>query len=166
MLTPMALYLRIGTAALLAVALLTYGFKWGRNYGDNEVAALKARYAAETAHVAELAVKAAQDARAAEHKLSLAFAAIDAKHAKELENANEKHAAVVRDLRSGALRLRNEWRCLDTAGIVPDTAAGSGGGNDAADLRVAGAADLVRLGARADADIAACQAVIAADRLL
>lgn len=80
------------------------------------------------------------------------------------ENANALAAsdAVIADLRSGLLRLRDHWRCPVSA--TAEVGAGAGRDHGAAERREEGAGDLVRVAAEADAQLRACQATLNADR--
>lgn len=114
---------------------------------------------------AQAEADAATAATAKQVALQNTIAAIDAQHAQELHDAQAKSDAVVAGLRDGALRLRRQWAgCESAAASVPSTAAGVGSPDATAEQRTASAAAIVRIGAEADAQIRALQAVIRADR--
>lgn len=106
-------------------------------------------------------VAAIDAARKTELAKDAAIAAVATVYEQDKTDAKAKHDAVVADLRAGAVRLRDHWTCPVA---VPSAAAGTGQRDAAADLRAADSGDLVRLGAEADAQIRAAQAVIVADR--
>lgn len=121
------------------------------------IGAMQTRYA-------EAQAKAEADARAKEQSNAAAIAAIDARHAQELKDAQAKSDAVVADLRDGSLRLRREWAGCEAAAGVSETLASTAKLDAAAASRAKSAATIVRIGADADAQIRALQAVIKAER--
>lgn len=92
--------------------------------------------------------------------LQLAEAAQSLEEAKT--DAQDTERAVVTDLRTDNLRLRQHWQgCVATSAV--SAAATSASQRDAAaDVRDAAAGAVVRVGADADAALTACQAVVRA----
>jgi hypothetical protein len=90
--------------------------------------------------------------------------AIAAQYEQDKANAQETAKQVVADLRAGNERLRNHWQGCVATGELAATAAAARESDAAEQLRNRGAADLVRLAARADAKERALQAVIRKDR--
>lgn len=149
--------------AALGLLVMAGGFGYVKGHAAGKAAG-DARVAALTAQYAQAQAKAEAEARAKEQTSAAAMAAIDARHAQELKDAQAKSDAVIADLRDGTLRLRREWAgCQATAG-VSGAATGAGEPDGAAELRAASAARVVRVAAEADAQIRVLQAVIQADR--
>lgn len=99
-------------------------------------------------------------ARQREREQHEALAGIRLIFAREMQDAQNEHDAVVAGLRADAVRLHRHWQgCAATAQLsaAVATAAGADGG---AELRARGAADLVRAGAQCDARIRALQSAI------
>jgi hypothetical protein len=149
--------------AALGVLVMTAGFGYvkghaaGKAAGDAAIAKLTSQYEAASA-------KAASDALAKQTALQTKYAAADARHAQELKDAKAKSDAVIADLRNGTLRLRREWAGCEAAASVPGATAGAGELDATAQRRAESAAAIVRIGADADAQIRALQAVVKADR--
>lgn len=101
--------------------------------------------------------------RATEHQQADTLATIGAKHEEDRAAATAVADAVVADLRSGALRLRNDLAACHTDRL--SQAAASASERDAPpDFGSTLAGPAVRIGRDADNDLRACQAVVAADR--
>ena len=109
----------------------------------------------------KLTLAAERKARAREQAQAQEMARIAAELETQRKAGYEARDRVISDLRAGNLRLRQHWQGCPR---LPDTPAAAPGGDAGAGLREAGAGDLVRLGAEADAIIRACQAVILSDR--
>lgn len=84
--------------------------------------------------------------------------AIAARYEQEKRDAEETHARVVADLRSGNTRLRAHWQGCVATGELSAAAAAAASADELARLRAQGAGDLVRLGAQCDAWIRGLQA--------
>lgn len=135
--------------------------------------ALQVRYA-------QLEAQAAKDAADAAHARAERAEAIrkwDAERAGSVGRIGEayekgKHDAQIAgqaaaaDLRSGALRLRKLWHGCEarSAGAVPDATASAGERDAEAVDRAEAAGRIVRIGAEADAQLRACQAILEDDR--
>lgn len=105
---------------------------------------------------------AREKALATERRHADALDAVESKLILERAKGYEERERVIADLRAGTLRLRKQWQ--GCRADLSKAGAGAGGGDGDAELRAAGAGDLVRIGREADAKLAACQAVIRADR--
>ncbi|MFX1722805.1 lysis system i-spanin subunit Rz [Stenotrophomonas sp. AS1] len=112
---------------------------------------------------AEAVVDQVNEARAIEHSQADTMATIGAKHEDDRAAAPAVADAVVADLRSGALRLRNDLAACHT-GLLSQAAAGTLERDAATQRREEFAGRVVRIGRDADDQLRACQAVIAADR--
>ena len=142
----------LAAAALLAGLSFWAGWEWRDRSADlaesrKEVAESRAETAA---HVA---------ARTAEHSQGQALASIGETHEQARAAAPAVADAVVADLRADRLRLRREWAGCETQRLSEASAAAVE--RDAATAgreQLAGA--VVRIGAEADSQLAACQAVI------
>lgn len=109
------------------------------------------------------AVGQVNETRATEHVQADKMAAIGESHEKDRAAAPAVADAVVADLRSGALRLRNDLAACHT-NLLSQTAAGVLERDAATQRREEFAGRVVRIGRDADDQLRACQAVVAADR--
>lgn len=120
----------------------------------------------EARQLASVSVAAAgqtHQARTTEHHQADTLAAIGANHEEDRAAAPAVADAVVADLRSGALRLRNDLAACHTQRL--SQAAASAGERDATpDLGSTLAGPAVRIGRDSDDQLRACQAIVAADR--
>ncbi|MCS3807816.1 hypothetical protein [Xanthomonas sp. 4461] len=144
----------------IAVGLLALSFWAGWTWrGD------RAETAAATGQAAtgKQALHVEQAARAAEHNQAKAMAAIGDAHEQDREAAKAVPDAVVADLRTGVLQLRNDLATCSTD-LLSRSVTGAIERDAHAQLRseVAGAA--VQVVRDADDHVRACQAVVAADR--
>lgn len=144
---------------LLVLGLVWRGYSWGSHRWeakfDAEVAAhkaTKAEFNRMTRDLAERTKALAAQARAA----STAAKAARKTNDQRFEDAEREADRAKRDLRdalrrgTGPVRLRDEWTCGRPGAGQGDVAAPAGGQDADADLRAAGAADLVAAGKRAD----------------
>ena len=142
----------VAAAALLAGLSFWAGWEWRDRSADLADSRKKvAESRAETAaHVA---------ARTAEHEQADKLAAIGAKHEEDRAAAPAVADAVVAGVRSGDIRLRDGWASCETQRLSEASAAAIE--RDAAtERRAEFAAAVVRVGAEADSQLAACQAVV------
>ncbi len=146
--------------ALLAAVAMALSFWAGWSWrGDRAEGAQFRQQAGVSAAVADQV----NQARATEHTQADKLAAIGVKHEEDRAAAPAVADAVVADLRSGALRLRNDLAACHTDRL--SQAAASASERDAApDFGSTLAGPAVRIGRDADNDLRACQAVIRADR--
>jgi len=101
-----------------------------------------------------LAQLAAQvDARRKEYQLSTAVAAAAKSYEQGKADAESAAEKTLADLRSGTVRLRQQWRGCEAAARVPATAAAAAEPDGFDRLRGTGASDLVRI-------VGACQAQV------
>lgn len=156
-----ALLMRVALGLLILVAAFSGGFGAGHHIAAQAGAAKVA--AIQVANAEQLA-RAQQAARAKEQLAADTMAAIDAKHQKEMNDAQAAADRTIADLRAGTLRLRAEWRGCAAMPSAAQAAAGSGQPDAAADDRAASAARIVRAADDADSTIRALQAVVKADR--
>lgn len=153
----------VWAAAALGVLVMVCGFGYVKGHAAGEAVG-NARVATLTAQYAQAQANAAADAQAKQTSLQNQIADIDAHHAQELQHAKQDADAVIAGLRAGTLRLRRDWAgCQATAGVSQATA-GADQPDAAAERRAESAAAIVRIGAEADAQIRALQAVVKADR--
>jgi len=146
--------------ALLVAAALALSFWAGWSWrGDRaEGAEFKQQAGLSTAMTDQV-----NQARATEHTQADTMASIGAKHEEDRAAAPAVADAVVADLRSGALRLRNDLAACHT-GLLSQAAAGTLERDAATQRREEFAGRVVRIGRDADDQLRACQAVIQADR--
>jgi hypothetical protein len=151
---------------LAGVLLLGGAFAGGYYEGHKQEANVLAAQV-ETLKAADATALAASEAKARGQEQADAqhLAVITQTHQQDLANAKANYDANVAALRSGDLKLRKEWTCTPTLAASVSSAASGGLVPDAATLqRQKDASDIVRIGADADAEITALQAVIRADR--
>jgi hypothetical protein len=132
--------------ALVALCALLLALRWHWiGVGEDRVQAL---WDAQEAVYAVQRAEAAEAARKAEERHRAEYRAIAERFLKEQADADQKHAAMVADLRRGTLRLRERFTCPGVPG-----AAGTAPGADAASPRGFGVEDAaVALGIARDAD--------------
>jgi len=141
---------------LSGLLLFLAGCLLGREWRDRSADLAKSRQATRQAQAETSAV---QSARTVEHNQADRLAEIGAKHEEERAAAPAVADAVVADLRAGNLRLRREWAGCETR-LLSQAAAGAVERDAAAQRREELAGAVVRVGAEADSQLAACQAVI------
>lgn len=137
-------------------AMFGAGWAWR---GDLAEAAVATRAAA----TGKQALQVEQAARATEHKQAEVLADIGAKHEEDRQAAQAVPDAVVADLRSGALKLRDGWASCETQRLA-EAAAGTRERDEATQRRDEFAGAVVRVGRDADDQLGACQAIVTADR--
>ncbi|MRG98857.1 hypothetical protein GIY21_00960 [Xanthomonas sontii] len=145
-------------AAVLLWSAAMFGAGWAWR-GDRAQGATATRDADDARDEAG----AQADARQVEHTQGQAMADIGAKHEEDRSAAEAVPAAVVADLRTGNLQLRDDLATCQTQRLS-DAAAGAAQRDAPAQLREEVAGDLVRLARDADDQVRAAQAVIQADR--
>lgn len=152
----MPIQLKLAIAAGLLALSFWAGWEWRDRSADVATSDQKAD-AAIGAFAAE------QAARATEHKQAEVLADIGAKHENDRQTAQAVPDAVVADLRSGALKLRDGWASCETQRLA-ETAAGTRERDEATQRRDEFAGAVVRVGRDADDQLRACQAVVSTDR--
>lgn len=142
--------------ALLAAVAIALSFWAGWSWrGDRAEGAEDRQQAGASAAVVEQVNKA----RVTEHTQADTMATIGAKHEEDRAAAPAVVDAVVADLRSGALRLRNDLAACHTD-LLSQTAAGALERDAATQRREEFAGRVVRIGRDADDQLRACQAVV------
>jgi len=156
---PYLLLIKLALVVVLAASMFIGGCshgaaKWEGKY-DAEVAAHKATKAEHARVIRQLADQA--KAVAAKAKAASAAAAAARKtHDQRFEDAKHEADRAKRDLRdalrrgTGAIRLQDHWTCAVRGPTAGGFAVAAGRQDAAADLRAAGAADLVAAGDHAD----------------
>lgn len=151
-------------AWILAAVIAWWG--WTGHAAHN---ALRVAYAEHLAADATAAADIAADqltqertARQQERAVALQLAAAAQSLEEAKTDAQNTERAVVTDLRSDNLRLRQHWQGCVATSAVSAAAASASQRDAAADVRDAAAGAVVRVGADADAAVAACQAVVRA----
>lgn len=156
-LRPYAEAIKWGAILLLALLLIALGWnrgadRWQGKY-DGEV---KAHAATKAQHKATLDALAAKARAAADKAKASAKAAKDAREANDKRYAEAEREAeqakrdLERGLRTGTVRLRDEWSCPVSGPAKGGAATASRRQDASADLRAAGAANLVAAGDAAD----------------
>ena len=153
------------TAAILALLVITAGIshsmgeKAERTRGEN-------KYNKHLADDREAEAKAAEVARKQEQDLADALQDVSTAYEKGKKDAEAISAAVVTDLRSGNLRLRDRWQgCeADLAGRMPQTPPLAGQPDAASRDRDESAGRIVRAAAKCDAHVIQLQNVLLEER--
>lgn len=148
--------LRAVIVALVAALVLVGAQTWRLHRAELTVATLRA-----DAATAEAKAQAA--AREQERKHVEEIASIEAGYQQNLEMVAHKSRVVIDDLRAGNLRLREQWQGCQ-ADRVPDSPAAAASVDAAEQGRAASAARIVRAADTCDAQVAALQALVRADR--
>ena len=144
-------------AAIVALVLWTLATFWvGWEWRDRSADLKKLRADLE---LAELVNDTLVEAIDAERAKARALADIGTQHEEDRRDAETVPAAVAADLRDGNLRLRREWAGCETQRLSEASAA-SIERDAATERRAEFAAAVVRVGAEADSQLAACQAVV------
>jgi len=146
--------------ALLAAVAMALSFWAGWSWRGDRAEGAEAR---QQAGASAAVVEQVNKARATEHTQAETMVTIGAKHEEDRAAAPAVVDAVVADLRSGALRLRNDLAACHTD-LLSQTAAGTLERDAATQRREEFAGRVVRIGRDADDQLRACQAVIQADR--
>lgn len=157
-LRPYADVIRWGLIALLAVVLVVLGYRWGGSHWRGEYqaeaqarATENAKHAATLQQLAEATAAVAAKARAASEKLAQSRHENDTRYQKALNDANRAERDLAAALRRGSVQLRPEWACAAPGAGARAAAPFAAGQDAAAELRAAGAANLIAGAARADA---------------
>jgi hypothetical protein len=150
-------------AAALVAALAWGGWQWrGKVAAGAEAADARAALATERQDAADKLARFQAEARAQEHRHAADMARIERETRERVKEAGDAaYDRAVADVRAG--RLRGPWACPAAAG-VPGAGGAAADGDGAADDRAAAVGRVLRIGAEADARLAACQAVIRSDR--
>lgn len=148
-------------ASALAVAAVIACF-WYR--GTSADLRTRADAAARRAETAEGALANAKAVIKIERGKASDLAKIGEQYEKDKVNAKATADRVAADLRTDVLRLRSHWQGCVATGELSAAASAARESDAAQQLREQGAADLVRLGAEADAKERRLQEVIRKDR--
>lgn len=146
----------IAAFVLWSGAMVGVGWAWRSDRAEG-------REAIQRAAGAEAVAAQVNQTRATEHAQAEALATIGAKYEEDRTAAATVPAAVVADLRSGRLQLRDDLATCSTS-LLSQAVAGAVERDQAAQLRAEVAGALVQIGRDADDHVRACQAVIRADR--
>lgn len=145
--------------ALLALAVLALGYSlWLAERADS-----RADKAEAAAGQAIAALSRANDIIQIERGLAEHLAGIAAAYEQEKKDALDREAGLRADLAAGTVKLRREWQGCETAKLSAASAA-TRELDGAAEVRERLAAEIVRLGAEADAQVRGLQAIVTADR--
>lgn len=161
-----AAFLRWIPYILAVVALFGIGYYQGSRNGAAKVSECRADHAAYLAKVAEDNATMVALYRKKEQAVAEDFAMIAAEHQDKLaEVTREAKESVLADVRAGRVRVRiascPRVPAASEAASGPSVDHGEAvGGDQAADL----AAGAIAIGAEADAQLAACQATLTAER--
>lgn len=109
--------------------------------------------------VVKQALTAEREARQEEHKQADNLAEIGAKHEQDREDSAQLPAAVLDELRSGAIRMRDGWASCETQRLS-EASSSARQRDEATQRREEFAGAIVRVGRLADDQLSACQAVI------
>lgn len=147
----------IAAALLWSAAMVGAGWAWRGDRAET----VEAKAGAATG---KQALQVEQAARAAEQNQANAMAAIGDAHEQDREAAKAVPDAVVADLRSGVLQLRNDLATCSTD-LLSRSVTGAIERDAHAQLRSEVAGAVVQVGRDADDHVGACQAVVLAERI-
>lgn len=102
---------------------------------------------------------ATEDARAKEQKLIAIFQTVSQAYERGKQNAELQNKRVVADLRSGALRLREQWSAC-AAGNMPNSTTTPGQFNAGTGNREESAGRIIRAAAECDAQVTGLQRLL------
>lgn len=151
-LAPYTFWLRLAGYGLLIAIGFTGGYKWQ----SGAMADLRLDISKAATAAADAKAEASEAARREEASRAEAVHYIGQAYERGKTDAQSKADAVAADLRADNLRLRKHWR-----GCVSTSTAAAGQPDAGAELRAAGAGDLVRVVAACEAQVRGLQAVIA-----
>lgn len=163
---PYASLIKLGSAVLVAVGLIGFGWWFGGRAGAVEVAELKEKHAEVLLDIAEDAREVANAVRMREQVVAQDIAAIaTAYEDKRNEAVKQARDSVLADVRSGRIRLRPFASQAGTpANAAPPAACQCDGeaasGSQDADSLVGRVAESIAIAAEADAQLSACQATV------
>jgi len=148
----------IAVLAFIVWSAVAFGAGWAWRGDRAEGAESRQQAGASAAQVQQV-----NQTRATEHNQAAALATIGAKHEEDRTAAEAVPAAVVADLRTGSLQLRDDLATCSTS-LLSQAVAGTIERDAHAELRAEVAGAVVQVGRDADDHVRASQAVIAADR--
>lgn len=148
----------IAVAAFVLWSAAAFGAGWAWRGDRAEKADAQRQFQCGTAALAQV-----NEVRTTEHTQAAKLADIGAKHEEDRRAAEAVPAAVVADLRTGNLQLRDDLATCNTARLS-EAVAGAVERDAGAQLRAEVAGALVQVARDADDQVRAAQAVIAADR--
>lgn len=144
---------------LLAAALLALGYSlWWAERADK-----RADVAEAAADQAIDALSRANEIIETERAAAAKMAQVADTYEKEKADALDRESRLRADLAAGTVKLRREWQGCETAKLSAASAAAREL-DGAAEVRERLAAEIVRLGADADAQVRGLQAIVTADR--
>ncbi len=150
--------------ALVVMALAAYGwyrvYDWAYTNGYN---AANVRAEKVIAQFAKAEADAQVKARKAEQALAAGIAKADAKHQQELADAKASRDRTIAGLRSGAIKLRDEWAGCETDRLS-SAATGAIGPDDATERRISGAGRVLEAVDDDAAKIRGLQDILRAER--
>lgn len=146
----------VAAFALWSAAMFGAGWAWR---GDRA----ESREATQRAAGAEAVAGQVNQTRATEHAQAETLASIGAKHEEDRTAAATVPAAVVADLRTGRLQLRDDLATCSTS-LLSQAVAGAVERDAHAELRAEVAGAAVQIGRDADDQLRACQAALSVDR--
>ena len=141
-------YWKSAVAIVLAAALVWWieGLRW-----DADVSKLKATHTLELKKISDQAVIDLTNQKKRTEAAQTALAALDAKHTKELADEQSKNDRLRADVAAGTRRVRIAAANLATCELVGNSATGTGGLGDAAQVELSGAGGRAVLDLRASA---------------
>lgn len=142
----------VAAFALWSGAMFGAGWAWR---GDRA----EGREATQRAAGAQAVTAQVNQTRATEHAQAETLATIGAKHEEDRTAATTVPAAVVADLRTGRLQLRDDLATCSTS-LLSQAVAGAVERDAHAELRAEVAGAAVQIGRDADDQLRACQAVV------
>lgn len=152
---------------LAAMAIASIGFAAGHHVaalsGEASLSSAKEGWAKEREAIARDRATAIEAQRVAEHKQAEAIRQAAESYERGKSDAETSSAAVVADLRSGALRLRDQWAtCRATSEVLASSAGQRADGEDG--LRAEGFGRVLRIVGQCQAQRDALQSALIGER--
>lgn len=157
-------WMKVIAAVLIAATGYGLGHYIAAEAGETALAKNQSAWDAERSQLASQRADAINARMLAEQGQADAIANAAANYEKGKTDAEASSEATVAGLRSGAIRLRNEWAACSATSALVSSAGASSQPDAAADDREKGAGDLVRAAAQCDAQVVGLQQALIGER--
>ena len=158
-------YIAVIAAVLAVWGALAY---WGHTKYEDGVAWQKAEDKKVFDELARLTAATEQAVAQRESQIQGLLDSSNKAREEGIAHAVQEQQRIVADVRSGALRMRQQWSGCPSANSVPNNGGAKSGADEGAELRAKDAGDLVRVSDDAEVDVRglqayarACQAALA-----
>lgn len=140
------------------------GYSVAHLIGSRDLSAASGEWDKEREAIATKRADAVTAQRAAEQKQADAIREAAKSYEKGKADAEAANAGVVAGLRSGAIRLRNEWAACNATSALVSSAGAASQPDAASDDRAASAGRIVRAAAQCDAQVVGLQQALIGER--